>query len=505
MLTADVIAGFSASLLQKNFDGAVVSPDCHREWWELFCMPFPQVAIAAPRAHAKSTAITHTATLASLLFRDRQYCLIVSDTITQAEQFVQDIYSELLNNEELRSLFKIVSFPKDSVGDFICRLEDGHEFRVTAKGAEQKMRGLKWDNRRPDLIVIDDLENDEIVLNKERREKFKRWFYGALLPCRSRFGIVRYVGTILHNDALLENLMPKRQSKWFAESPLKQWLTKRKGDWVAVKYKAHNETFEEILWPQNYDKDFFVTKRQGFIDQGLPDVYAQEYLNYPLDETLSYFKRSDMVDFTDEDHANFEKDGWKKRYNIYIGTDLAVTEKETSDYSVFVVGAMNEDGMLYVVNVIRERMDSQEIVETLLSLQRRYDPLCISMEKGQIEKAIGPFLRQRMFEAGTFLNLLPLAPSSDKKARAQSIRARMRMGGVRFPKDADWFYTFEDEAILFGRGKHDDQVDALAYLGLILDQMVEGRTEKDLEDDEYAAELAVDGQHFDGRSHTTGY
>ena len=506
MLTASVIAGFSASLLQKNFDSPVKSPDCHLEWWNLFCMPYPQLAIAAPRAHAKSTAITHTATLASLLFRDREYCLIVSDTITQAEGFVEDIKKELLDNEELRSLFKIADLTKDSIGDFVCRMEDGHEFRVTAKGAEQKLRGLKWKNKRPDLIICDDLENDEIVLNKERRLKFKRWFYGALLPCRSRRGIVRFVGTILHSDSLLENLMPKRQDRYFAESELKQWLTKRKGDWVAVKYKAHSGDFEHILWPGLYDKQFFVDKRQGFIDQGLPDVYAQEYLNYPLDETLSFFRRSDLTDFTEDEYKNFAKEDWKKKYNIYIGTDLAVTTKESSDWSVFVVGAVSEDGMLYIVNVIRERLDSQEIVETLLSLQRRYDPVCVSMEKGQIEKSIGPFFRERMLATGTFVNVLPIAPTSDKKARAQSIRARMRMGGVRFPKAADWFYILEDEAILFGRGKHDDQIDALSYLGLILDQMVEGRTDKEIQDEEYAEYVSEHTEYADsGRSEFTGY
>ncbi len=100
---------------------------------------------------------------------------------------------------------------------------------------------------------------------------------------------------------------------------------------------------------------------------------------------------------------------------------------------------------------------------------------------------------------------MPLAPSSDKKTRAQAIKARMRMGGVRFDKQADWFYDLEEEAVLFGRGKHDDQVDALAYIGLILDKLVEGRTEKEVSDDEFADELAAAESGDDGRSSTTGY
>jgi len=183
-LTADVIAGFSASLLQKGFDSPVKSPECHMEWWSYFCRTDQLVAIAAPRMHAKTTALTQTFCLASVLFREREYVLVVSDTITQATQFLGDIKRELIDNESIKNLFKIRELTKDTEDDLICTCEDGHQFRISAKGSEQKVRGLKWNNKRPDLILCDDLENDEIVLNKDRRLKFKRWFYGALLPCR---------------------------------------------------------------------------------------------------------------------------------------------------------------------------------------------------------------------------------------------------------------------------------------------------------------------------------
>jgi hypothetical protein len=143
MLTADVIEGFSASLLQKNFDAAVNSPPCHREWWELFCSEHKQVAIAAPRRHAKTTAVTQTCTLAAVLFRERDYVLIVSDTITQAVQFLGDIKTELMENEQIKSLFKINCFLKETEDDIIVLCDDGHKFRISAKGSEQKVRGLE--------------------------------------------------------------------------------------------------------------------------------------------------------------------------------------------------------------------------------------------------------------------------------------------------------------------------------------------------------------------------
>lgn len=505
MLTADVIKGFSSSLLQKTFDSPVKSPDCHYEWWQLFCDPHPLVAIAAPRGHAKTTALSHTYTLAAVLFREREYVIIVSDTITQAVQFLGDIKKELIENEQLKSLFKINCFLKDSEDDVIVLCDDGHKFRISAKGSEQKVRGLKWDNKRPDLIVCDDLENDEIVMNKERRQKFKRWFYGALLPCRSYRGIVRYVGTILHNDSMLESLMPKRNEKYTVIEPLKTYSTRPKPAWKAVKYKAHTPDFEQILWKDRYDKEFFLAKRNEYIEQGLPDVYSQEYLNIPIDESLAYFKRSDFREFTEQDKEFMSKPDWKKLYNFYIGTDLAVSTKEIADWSVFVVGAVGSDGYLSIVKVIRERMDSKEIVETILSLHQMYDPVAISMEKGQIEKSIGPFLRERMLETNIFPTILPIAPSVDKMTRARSIQARMRAGAVKFDKNSDWYYDLEDECVLFPRGKHDDQVDALAYVGLILDKMTAGSTIKELEQEAYEEELELSGYYEEGRSMTTGY
>ena len=90
-LNADVMEGFVNSVLRKNFDKPAATPEFHKEIWELVTSNSKQVAIAAPRYHAKSTAVTHAYTLASVLFRESRYALIVSDTVTQAVQFLGDI------------------------------------------------------------------------------------------------------------------------------------------------------------------------------------------------------------------------------------------------------------------------------------------------------------------------------------------------------------------------------------------------------------------------------
>lgn len=504
-LDAQTIEGFVKLCLSKNFDQYVETPKCHMEWWNICTSKHPLVALTAPRGHAKSTAITHCYTLAAVLFRERKFTVLVSDTYEQAVLFLQDIKKELISNEELISLFEIRKIEKDAENDIIVQMADGYRFRIMAKGSEQKMRGLKWDGMRPDLIICDDMENDEVVMNQERREKFRKWFFNALLPCRSDRGIVRVVGTILHLDSLLERLMPKDWDRKVIEQGIvikdelrAYWnFAKRKHTWYAVRYKAHNEDFSQILWPKKFTKTRLQGIRQAYIDIGHPEGYAQEYLNYPIDESVSFFRKQDLLPMNENDLKSM------KRY--YVGIDLAVSEKARADFSVFAIGGMDQDGVLHIVDVIRERQDAKTIVDTLFQLQDRYEPECITIEGSMIEKSLGPFINDEMYRRNKFLNIRTENPTKDKETRARSIQARLRAGGVKFDKNADWYSDLEQEMLQFPKSRHDDQVDAMAWLGLTIDKMVEAPTIREKADEDYDIEYSNSGLFEQGRSEITGY
>lgn len=505
-LTSEVMVGFVQSLLAKRFDGASAIPEFHKEWWDLACKDEEEfVAIAAPRSHAKSTCLTFSFVLAAALFRKHQFIIICSGTTSTSVLFLQDVKNEIIDNKELQQLFGIpcdadgrVVFSKDTEDDLIIEFEDGHKCRIMAKGAEQKLRGLKWGSKRPDLIIGDDLEDDEQVLNKDRREKFRKWFMGALIPARSMHGKVIIVGTILHLDSLLERLMPAENSSNTIYDGLKMYSRRKIGMWYSVKYKAHDDNFKQILWKERYDKAWFEEKYNEYNRQGMPEIYAQEFLNKPLDESNLFFKRTDFQPMSEDDR--------KKDLNYYIAGDFAISEKDRADYTVMVVGGMDSNGYLHIKNVIRERMDGLSIVETMLALQKLYEPICFGIEDMQITKSIGPFLNRAMVESNTFINIIPLKPhKTDKITRARSIQARMRAGAVKFDKSAEWYSTLEAEMMRFPRDRHDDQVDAIAYLGIILDKMSEGRTEEEIEEEEYEDEFEQSHLSEQGRSAVTGY
>jgi len=508
-VTKEIVKGLVGSLLSGSFDDAVASPEFHEEAWDLCCSKYPRVALAAPRAHAKTSGITLGYGIATLLFRERKFMLLVSDTEAQASLFLGLFKQQLLDNPEVIELFGLaknvngqVDVEKDTETDVIFKFKDGAKFRIIAKGAEQKLRGLVWEGSRPDIVLCDDMENDELVMNKDRREKMRRWFYSALMPSLATKGVIRVVGTILHMDSLLERLMPENQllgpkKGHIRHTELKTW-TDYSVPWKSIRYRAHNPDFSELLWPERYDRQFFEDKYKDYALQGIPDAYSQEYLNHPIDETNAYFKKGDFIARTLEDN--------KKTLNFYITADLAITEGERSDWSVFVVAGMDENRIIHVVDVIRERIDARDIVDMVMMLHDKYNPSAIGIEDSQITKSIGPFLNEEMIKRGRFVNLIKLKHGGkDKIARARSIQARLRTHAVKFDTGADWFPGFLEECIQFPRAKHDDQVDAFAYLGLMLLELIEAPTEEEQREEEYQESYERHLEDSPNTNRTTGY
>ena len=496
-LTADQIYGFTRSMLMSHFDNPQPTPDVHLEMWDLCCTDNQFVSIAAPRGHAKSTSITHSYTLAEVLFRESTFVLLVSDTEGQAMLFLQDITRELIENTKIREVFKIKRFVKESETDIIVEFEDGHQFRIIAKGSEQKVRGAIWRHKRPDLIIGDDLENDEIVMNEERRAKFRRWMNNALLPVLSDTGKCRIVGTILHLDSFLERTMPEFEDTEHTHTDgLRWWSTKPERIWHSIRYQGHTDDFSQLLWPEKFSEKRYRAIRQRYIDDGNPEGYAQEYLNYPIDVATAYFQKKDFIRWED-----------KREYlEYYVGGDLAISEKDKRAFTVFVVCGLTRENHLVVVDVYRFRGNSLEIVDTLFNIQTKYNPEIVFMESENIAKSIGPFIDQEMLKRGVFINIEESNPTKDKVNRARAIQARMKAGSVKFDMDAEWYPSLFNEMVTFPKGKYMDQVDALSWIGLGLNKIVPTYTAKQVAEFEWDEEFLSDTDIYsDGRNAVTGY
>lgn len=509
---ANVIYGFSKSLLSAGFDEAKKSPECHLEMWAACASKNKNVALAAPRRHAKSTAITHVYALYSILFGHSDHVLIISDTEGQAVQFLGDIKMELMENDNLIALFDVGAFLKESEKEIILYIGKGSDrrrVRVLARGAETSLRGLKWRHKRPNLVIADDMENDESVMNEERREKRKKWFLAALMQAVSKNAKFRIVGTILHFDSLLESLMPPitGDGSEFTEKEgsLKIYSTDTRRAWFSIKYRAHTDfdDFSELLWEEMFSKEDLIEIRDEFVRQGYPDGYSQEYLNYPIVESYAFFRRDDMPPMTERDYMLNEE----RRLSYYAAIDPAVSTKDRRSYTAIVVAGMAHDGALLIVDVIRERIDSKELVQWMFDVQKKYQPDMFIVEDGVIRKSFGPFLKEEMLkDEQPFINIHAEVPLKDKVSRARAIQGRMRQGAVRFDHKATWWPSFMEELMRFDRGEYDDQVDALSWIGLVLNKTLPGKTKQEKMDELYEEDLIKDPTSlFVGQDPWTGY
>ena len=487
-LTAELLEAFSGTFLSPMYDDPVQTPDCHREWWRLYCQPNPLAAIAAPRGHAKSTVLTHDFALANVCFQIEPHILIVSATEELALAHLGDIAKELRENEELRSHLRLDKFLVDSKSEIImrCRPDASHptgfSFRILARGSGQKLRGLKWNGRRPGLILCDDMEEDEQVENEDRRRKFRRWVMRALLPLVRREGRIRWHGTILHEDAMLARIM-------------------KDSTWLSGFYQAHRafDDFSEILWPQLWSESRLRDLRQSYIEQNDPSGYSQEMLNDPFDNSEAYLRRADFLPMSAEDHLVSKR--------ICIGCDFAVSKSAKANKTSFTVGGLDFANLIHILDERVGKWDTLEWIEKMFELQEIYDPVAFFVEDGVIWKSIAPTLYQEMQRRNRWLNCQALASTRDKATRGRPLQKHHRARAMRFAKEELWYVEYESELLRFteyGDAVMDDRFDSTA----ILVRGFEGMTE--LDEDEFLEEEELELKYGQpagqsGRSLVTGY
>lgn len=482
-LSAELIEAFAAAYLSAGYDDAKPTPQFHREGWALYCSEALQAGLAAPRGHAKSTSFTHDYVLANALFRAEDYIIIISTNEELAIEHLGDVTRELVENEDLITDFGIKTFITNSKTEIIVEMADGHQFRVLARGSGQKMRGRKWRGKRPGLIVCDDLEDDEQVENKERRDKFRRWFFRAVKPALRQGGKLRIHGTILHEDSLLARLI-------------------KDPEWQTLFYKAHRsfDDFSEILWPEQHSEASLRSVRQGYIEQHDAAGYSQEYLNDPFDNTEAYLRKADFLPMTDEDFGRAMK--------IAVGIDFAISKKDKANRTSMTVGGQTDTNTLQFIDQHVGRWETTEIMDYMFLIQETHQPYCFFVEDGVIWKAIEPILNQEMQKRNSFLYCVPMSPMRDKATKGRSWQKRMRAQACRFNTQAPWFVPFEAECLRFtgySDAVLDDQFDSSALLSRGFDQLPLMEEEDFQSEEELYARGQEDFGVEAGRSSITGY
>lgn len=415
----------------------------------------------APRGASKSTHLSLGFALYCMMLGRKRYIIEVCDVYEQAALLIEAIKAELVTNVRLAN-----DFPEACgqgrvwrEGEIVTR----NNIRVEGLGAGKKIRGRRHGPHRPDLLFLDDIENDEAVRSPDQREKLWNWVYRAALKVGPPDGSmdVIWVGTVLHFDAVI--VRAAKHPTWnVTEFQAVVKFPDRMDLWDA---------FEEVYHNQGEDAArAFYAARQAEMDAGA-------IVNWPSVQPLIWLmmeRAADLSAFLTEYQNKPISDGnpfgdltWWVQPNrdwIFFGAiDPSLGKRgKGRDPSAILIGGFDRiSGTMDVVEAsIRRRLPDLIIADTI-ALQREYRCLLWFVEAVQFQEFLRTTMMAEAARQGVGLSAIPIVPNADKNLRIERLQPPVSAGLIRFSAD---HRTLIEQLQQWPNADHDDGPDCLDML-----------------------------------------
>ena len=442
------------------------------------------IITAAPRESAKSTDWNTVYPLNNAVYGKKHYIVLISDSSSQAEDDLKQIKTVLEENEYILEDFGRLKGQSTWKTDAILTKND---VLIVAKGSGKKIRGIKHKQYRPDLIILDDVENDENVRSPEQRKNLMNWFNKVVMLAGSKKTDVVVIGTILHYDSLLNNLLQKpgyRCRKYKAviqdsDSPLwDTWtsiytdLTKSKifdpitGEAGNTKearefYEANKEEMTvgvQVIWPEAKDIYYYKTK---YIDLG-PAAYNSEYQNEPIDPDSAWVTPDDFHYYGDLPDLS--------ECVVKGALDPSMGKNEKSDLSAFDTVARDGNGYLYVVESDARRRTPDDQILDLFRKHLMFGYQEFYIEDVAFQAYFAGNVQKESAKNGTYINIVTEPkPKGDKHARIKGqLQPLIKNGYLKFHKSQQ---PLIEGLIYLGSLKYDDEPEALQMVCALFAQV----------------------------------
>jgi len=325
----------------------------------------------------------------------------------------------------------------------------GEKISIIVFGAGGKVRGTRRNGIRPELVIFDDAEFEELVASPTRMKDFKRWVLRAVLPSMAPKSWAIWIGTPLPNSFLGE--ISDNNSWKFGWFPIQDehgtpaWIDRFNAQWIA-ETKAEMQSMGEI------------------------NSWYQEYELKIISEEEQIFKPS-MLRYVDNNEVPSNLD-------IYIMCDLAISSSASADRTSFVVAGVDVYNNIYVLEIFAKRCPPSEQVGKLLELCNRYWEVngnrlvTLGMERGGLKYGFMDQWNVKLNQIGyshkipRIDELDPYAGSGDKKknSRIQQLEPLFYQNSIKFIRGIENLGSLEEELLAFPAGKHDDILDAFSYI-----------------------------------------
>lgn len=390
------------------------------------------------------------------------YGLYVSDSIDNGvKKMRKSLEYRWENSPFLQQYIPTIKFT-DIRWEFIRR--DGKSLVMSGYGAKTGVRGTRENGTRPVLALLDDLISDADAKSPTVIESVEDTVYKAidyaLHPNRRK---IIWSGTPFN-----------------AKDPL--YKAVESGAWnvnvypVCEQFPCSREDFRGS-WEDRFDFDYVMKQYTKAVKLGKVDTFNQELMLRIMSEEdrliqdcdISWYKRATVLS-----HMN--------RFNFYITTDFATSEKQSADFSVISVWAYNNNGdWLWVDGVCKKQLMDANI-DDLFRLAQRYRPQQVGIEVSGQQGGFIPWLQNEMMNRNIWFPLASennegkpgIRPNTNKMMRFNVMVPMFKTNKIMFPeerRESPEMRQCMDELTLVAqagfKSKHDDFSDTISMLAAL--------------------------------------
>lgn len=399
-----------------------------------------KVVIAAPRGWGKTTIDTLAFPARHICYNLKKFIVQVSNTADDALLKARNLKNALVSADPrsgdiLPTVFGDLRGHQWGEKHFISR-----NTYVMPRGSGQQIRGLNYMGYRPDLIIVDDLEDAEAVMSEERREKLKQWFFADLMNSVDRskkdWKIV-IIGTILHEASLLAQLL-------------------KDDTWERITISLCNDDLKSN-WPDYMTDEQVEELYRSYRNQGQADTFAREYQNKPISGLDAVFK-TDYFRYYEPSSLLEIKD----LFYCTIVDPAKSTKLHSAESSVVTVGIDLAAHRIYFHDCVSGRLHPDELLDTMFQQVEMHDSRILAVEVTSLNEFITQPIKNEMRKRNIHPKFVELTARDKKENRVAQLAPFYRQGYIYHNKNVS--SKLELQLISFPRSDLWDVMDAFAYV-----------------------------------------